>query len=317
MTEETTRAEWLARRRTVISGTDIACIVEENPWRSRMDVYMDKTGLADETPDNERMRWGRALEPVIANRFAEEHGVELREPGFLVHPDHPWWGGTPDRAIVSMPDGLEIKTTGARNRDDWGEPGSDQVPRHYLMQCAWYAPLLDVERMHMAVLIGGQEYREYVLPRDLELEAMLREEAERFIRDHLEKQIPPALDAGEGTKRYLAKKYPRDTQPLIVADAAALEAVAVLKRSRETLAQAKRLNDHAEAQVKALIGDAAGLDAGELGKLTWKFGKGRPNYAAVIKDQRVADIVAPLIAEYTSQGARSFRVPRSWGGEEE
>lgn len=305
----------LEKRRQHITGTDVAAILGVSRWKTALDVYAEKLNLVEPTPDNEAMYWGREIEPVIATRYAREHGVELEDPGFLVHPLHPYWAGIPDRKVKGQPVGLEIKTTGLRNRDEWGEPGTDQVPEFYIPQAAWYAPLLDVERMDFAVLIGGQDYREYTLKRDLELEALLVEAVEKFLHDHLEPQVPPEMTEPQSAERYLRAKYPRDTAPLIVAGEAALAAAAALREARTMARLAARTEAEAEARVKALIGEAAGLDCGELGKLTWKTAKGRRRL-----DEKALVKAHPEIAkEFTVQSAdsRRFCVPRGWADDDQ
>lgn len=309
---EAARSEWLEKRRAVIGGTDIAAIVGCSRWKSAMDVYCDKLGLVEADAESEQMRWGKALEPVVAARYAEEHGVELAEPGFLRHPQREWWGGTPDRIVKGAPVGLEIKTAGWRTADEWGESGTDAVPEQYLMQCAWYAPLLNVERMDLAVLVAGQDYREYTIPRDPELEGLLEETAAKFWTDHILKQAPPRLDGSEGCRRYLESRYPKSSATLIKADAAAETIIAALRDARMARISAEQLEATLEAQIKELIGENAGVES-ELGKLTWRLSNGRKSLdiAALKADPEAA----ALIVKYTRQsaGSRRFCVPRSWG----
>jgi putative phage-type endonuclease len=241
-----------------ICGTDIAAIVGCNPWKGPMDVYLEKTGQGEPLPDNDRMYFGRMLEPVVANRYATDHGVSLTEPGFMVHDKYSWWGGTPDRYVFGMNAGhdadigLEIKTAGLR-----------------LMQCCWYAPLLHVERMDVAVLIGGQDYREYTIQRDHELEAMLVEAGEKFWRDHVLKREPPAFDASDSTRRYLAAHFPRNDGTILPTSPEADELASMLKQARCMRQKHEQLEALLEARLQAAIGDADGVDT-MLGRITWK-----------------------------------------------
>lgn len=82
-----------------IGGTDIAAIVGLNPWKSPIDVYMEKTGLVEPIPDNENLYWGRELEPAVLRRYAKETGYVLR-PGDPIQGAEPWILGTPDALII-------------------------------------------------------------------------------------------------------------------------------------------------------------------------------------------------------------------------
>ncbi|MDP3766551.1 MAG: YqaJ viral recombinase family protein, partial [Dehalococcoidia bacterium] len=74
-------AAWLAARRAGIGGTDAAAILGLSPFRTPLDVYLDKTGAAqDERTETQPMRWGKALEPVIAEAVEERIGRHVRMP---------------------------------------------------------------------------------------------------------------------------------------------------------------------------------------------------------------------------------------------
>lgn len=305
----------LQRRSHHICGTDIGAIVGLNPWRGPMDVFLEKLGQGAPVADNERMRWGRDLEPVVAARYAADHAVQLAEYGFMQHDQHSWWGGTPDRYVLDMRHGLEIKTTGARQADKWGEPGTDQIPEHYLLQCAWYAPLLHVERMDVAVLIGGQDYREYVIHRDPELEFVLAEAGEKFWRDHVLAQVPPPLDSSDGTRRYLESRWPVNNGTILTASPEVNELVAMLKQARGAREKYAQIAATLEARLQAEIGDADGLDT-ELGRITWR----RSKDTATVVWEDVARALNPpeqLIRNCSKPkpGTRRFVVPRDWGKE--
>jgi putative phage-type endonuclease len=309
-------AEHAAKRKLCIGGTDISAIIGCNPWRTALDVYMDKTGMSEPVPTNEPMFWGAVLEPVIADRYALDHGVELVNPGFMTHPDprKPWWGGSPDRRVVGQPLGLEIKTAGWRARDKWGAPGTSEVPENYLVQCAWYMPLMDVDTMDVPVLFSGSEYAEYTVKRDLELEALLGEAAEKFVRDHIDARLPPEMREPVSAERYIKARFPANTQPLVQADPELTKVIAELRDARSALAIAEKTEALLTARVKAAIGDADGVSS-ELGNLTWKAAKGRASL-----DQKALTKDHPgLVAQYTrvGSGSRRFVVPRDWSTKEE
>lgn len=165
---------------TGISGTYAAAIMGINPWKSPLEAYLAIFGL-DDTQENEAMRWGSRLEPLLAREYHEQtgaflwpsitKGLDRKHP--LRHAKHEWWVGTPDRLIITdpnflVPDGIseeaqqnyieecinskrfwsqvvrgwEAKTSGVRMAQFWGEPGTDQVPEPYLIQASWYLSLV-------------------------------------------------------------------------------------------------------------------------------------------------------------------------------
>src|SRR5690349_18206306 len=122
MTRALDRTEFLEQRRLGIGGSDVAPILGLSKWASPLDIYLRKRGEQPEQDDNEAMLWGRALEPVIRQQYAERTGRIVRVPeAALVHPQLTFAranldGVTDDGRVV------EVKT--ARTAQDWGEPGS-------------------------------------------------------------------------------------------------------------------------------------------------------------------------------------------------
>ena len=83
-----TRAEWLKLRQMGIGGSDVAALLGLSKWRTPLDVYNSKIEEPEET-DNASMEWGRRLEPVIREKYAEAVGMEVTIPPFMFqHPEH-------------------------------------------------------------------------------------------------------------------------------------------------------------------------------------------------------------------------------------
>lgn len=312
----TERNEWLAKRRTGISGTDVSAILGINPWASALDVWLDKRGQAEPREESMAMRMGNLLEPVVAELYAEETGATLVEPGFMRHQDRDWHIGTPDRVVAECIEDcnerkaanwttlIEIKT--ARSDREWGEPGTDQIPRHYLTQVAWYLALTELQVAHVAVLIGASDYRRYEIQRDNDLESVLLERCEAFWSGNVLGGQMPALDGSDSAARYVAQRFPRNVAPLRTATDEELELARRLAAARAATAAAEREQAEAENLLKSAIGEAEGLDLGDLGKITWKASKPREttDWKAVAAE---ANIPAELIARHTKTGEASRR----------
>lgn len=305
---ELDRQAWLDQRRTGISGTDVSAILGINPWASALDVWLDKLGKAEPKETNMAMRMGNLLEPVVAQLYAEDTGWILSEPGFMRHQSRNWHIGTPDR-LAENGDGIgqiliEIKT--ARSDRDWGEPGTDQIPRHYLTQVAWYLALTELQVAHVAVLIGASDYRRYEIARDLDLEAVLVERCEAFWRSNVLGGQMPALDGSDSAARYVAQRFPKNVNPLRPATPEELDLARRLAAARAATAAAEREHTEVENLLKAAIGEAEGLDLGDLGKITWKATKPREttDWKAVAAE---ANLPAELIARHTKTGEASRR----------
>ena len=277
-----------------LGGTDIAAICGVHPYRTALDVYLDKRGLAEPVAENEAMKWGTTLEPVIAAEYAEREDVVLEECGTLIHPDRDWHVGTPDRLVVGQPVGLEIKTAGVRSAHRWGEQDTDEVPDEYLIQSAWYLALTNRERWDLAALIGGQEYRVYRIERSAGLEAALLEQGEAFWRDNVLAGEPPA--PGPRDVASLALLYRQQTHDIIEPEPEHLGMAAEYACTLKHIAELKARRDAIRARLCADIGERKGL----RGIATWSGTKGRATF-----DHKAAlaagALDAETIARFTKQ----------------
>lgn len=194
------REAWLKRRQEGVTATDIARIVEGKAF----EVYLEKIGVMPPLGDNERMYWGRVLEPVVAEEYARRTGRELINPSIeelpFRHPDHPWVLASPDRLVKGESILVQCKT-GDSDRDStgrqvWGEEGTDQIPAGYVVQTTWEAftcAPLNIIAVDVPVLFRGNDFRIYTVPRSNELIAHLF----RIGRDfwaRVGRREPPPLD---------------------------------------------------------------------------------------------------------------------------
>ena len=188
------RETWLAERRKGIGSSDAAAIAGLAPegWGSALSVYLDKLGQLPERT-TEPMRWGTRLEPAIAAAYQEETGVEISQPAPLIvrHPEHSWMLASPDRLAADRI--VELKTCSAFHAEQWGEPGTDEVPEHYLVQVQHQLAVTGMDLADVAVLIGGQDFRVYTLFRSEALISRLLE-IEAAFWERVQQRQPPEPD---------------------------------------------------------------------------------------------------------------------------
>ena len=80
--------------------------------------------------------WGRKWEPAAIAAYELRTGSTVERPGFLIHPEVEYVGGTPD-GLVGADGGLEVKCP-----EDWGNhlitAASRLMPRQYVAQVQAY-----------------------------------------------------------------------------------------------------------------------------------------------------------------------------------
>lgn len=226
--------EWhAARAGLVMTGSRIAAAAGISPFESPFSLYHRMTGAIGEPEETPVMEWGNRLESAVVQKFADEHPeLHVTRTGTWRNDERPWQQGTPDGLLwtpdpewtePSHPDIidaprldlralLEVKT--ARYDDDWGTSGTDQIPVHYLAQVLWYLDTLGLDLAYVAVLVGGSDYREYLIEYDESEALRLREIGLDFLA-MVKEGIRPDIDGHSQTYQTIKELHP-DIEPTTV-----------------------------------------------------------------------------------------------------
>ena len=247
------REQWLELRRRGIGGSDAAAILGMNPWKSPMDVWLEKTGefSADDEPDNEKMYWGTALEDVVAREFMARTGLKVRRRNaILQHRKHRFMIANVDRLVIGHKAGLECKTAGQYLADDWAMG----VPDYYMPQVQHYMAVTGYKAWYVAVLIGGQEFKHYKIARD---DYFIRQliEAETEFWNLVETRIPPQIDGTNASTELLTRLYPEAEEGAEIE--LPLDALALINQYEEACRQEKEIQhvkNEAANKLKDMLG---------------------------------------------------------------
>lgn len=190
-------------RRGYLGGSDSAASLGLSGWQSALELYQEKVGLAPPAMDSERFLWGRLLEPVIRQRYADLTGRTVSVPKALLrHTQHPWMVAHPDGYTD---DGRVFEAKTASRADEWGEPGSDQVPMAYLIQVQHYMGVMGLNLADLAVLFNTARMEVYEIPFDAELYATIVE-GELAFWNCVQTQSPPEPDWASGRVLEVVRK---------------------------------------------------------------------------------------------------------------
>lgn len=261
-------------RATGIGATDIPAIMGLSPWADRWTVYARKLGLIGPQEQTEEMYWGKKLEPVIAQVFAEKMDLPiLWYDQRIVNKERPWQYCTPDAFVNTAPRRrvLECKTTGLARAGDWDREmrNEDGVPDYYLAQVQWQLSTLELDVAYIAVLVAGNDFRIYTIERDPVLQDILLEEGEEFWQRHILGKVEPAISGSDRARQYLRRRYPREREKLRRATPMEAELLVAYANLRVLLDAGDERKRELENQITESIGDAEGLEW-ERGKFTWK-----------------------------------------------
>lgn len=203
-------------RATGIGGSDAAGVCGLSRWTTPVKIYLEKIGELPPVEENEAMKWGKRLEPLIADVFEEETGIKVRRYSTahtLRHPDYPHLMGHVDRKIEGRPWGLECKSAGKYyDVHEWGESWTDLVPPDYFLQCQHYMMITNWEKFYLAVLLASNDFRIYEILRDETIIANLLVKENAFW-ELVQKRTPPEPVSTLDTKLL----WPKDNGETVIA----------------------------------------------------------------------------------------------------
>jgi putative phage-type endonuclease len=153
--------EWQDAHRTGIGASQIAAVLGEHRFASRLRVWAEKVGRLEPTDfsDNEAVQMGIELEPFVAAHYQRRTGRTLSQAGVLLRSIlHPWAIATPDYWMMdelgywAIP--VQIKTTNAFRLNDW----ADGPPPEVWWQVQHEMLVTGAPWASVGVLVGGQRF---------------------------------------------------------------------------------------------------------------------------------------------------------------
>ncbi|MFA5323146.1 MAG: YqaJ viral recombinase family protein [Smithella sp.] len=185
-------AELVARQRG-IGGSEASAALGLSRYKSPFQLYLEKTGEIIDESDSPVMARGRRFEPVLREMYSELTGRNVELAPTIQSEIVPFMFVSPD-GLAEGNRYLEIKT--ARNRHEFGEPGTDEIPQEYLLQCqhGLFVTRLLVADVFVAFSLDNIEL--YEVHADKELQEMIVAGETDFWR-HVETKTPPELTTYE------------------------------------------------------------------------------------------------------------------------
>lgn len=157
------KEEWLNERKKGIGGSDAATILGKNPYKTTIDLWKEKIGLADadDISDKPYVQYGTNAEEYLRELFKldfPKYDVKHEEYSILKHPEYPFLFASLDGTLIDEETGelgiLEIKTTNilkSKQKEKW----KDKIPDNYYCQVLHY---LNVTGYSFAILKAQLKY---------------------------------------------------------------------------------------------------------------------------------------------------------------
>ena len=205
--------DWQAYRmkQKGIGGSEAATILNIQPSYAKPPfiLWLEKTGQKDVEPiDNEYIKWGNIMEPVIRKQFSLESGLKVFQNNFVLqHDEYDFMIANLDGEVLDPNrEGrgvLEIKTTSEWNKKEWD---GDHVPNHYNIQVQHYMAVTGYKWAIIVVLIGGNKLRHWYIERDDEIIEFLIQKEKEFM-DMVESGTPPQIGGSQAESLYINSNW--------------------------------------------------------------------------------------------------------------
>jgi predicted phage-related endonuclease len=319
------RAEWLAARRAGIGGSEIASLFGEG-YDSEYRVWLDKLGLIEEEYAPGTPTWrGRWLEPHLADLFAEQVRLEVRPCGLVQNVNTPEMIVTPDRLVEGQHGTgyglLEIKSMSSQARDSDGQTRLAQVWRRGQVPLrVWYQGQyqLAVTGLEAVWFLGYEIDQPPIVlgpfDRDERLIAEMRERVTTWWDAHIVRGDPPPVDLARLDEDEAALRWPHVTIDKAVECDEPYNLMQLLERRAQLASKASggRKADSErkkiDVEIKALVGDAAGLTIGGTPVITCNEQNAGPQVDASLEHDH-----PEIWAQYvTVPRYRAVRVVKGW-----
>lgn len=299
------RQEWLEVRRKGIGSSDAAAAVGLCPYKSQLELWMEKTGRSsgkETRGQDDPTYWGTLLEPYVAAAYTERTGRKVRRlNAVLQHPTYSYMLANIDREVVGDPDVqvLECKTAGEFGSRLW----RDGVPEYVQLQVQHQLAVTGKEAADVAVLLCGQKLEVHRIDRDEDLIGRLVVLQARFW-EHVTENVPPPADGSESAAKALRGLYRGGGATLdFTGDEELSDTFSSLTELRTELDEKARQAERLKQAIQQAMGDASrAMFTG--GEVTFKRSKDGDNLDA----KRLAADHPDLVAQYTvtRPGSRRF-----------
>lgn len=310
-TNDLSREDWLSVRKGGVGSSDAAAAVGLNPYKSQLELWMEKTGhdaglpKIDPNDETSPMYWGTLLEPIVAAHYTKRSGHKVRRiNAVLQHPAESWMLANLDREVVGAPDVqiLECKTAGMNGARLW----RDGVPEYIQLQVLHQLAVTGKQAADVAVLICGQDLQIHRIERN---EAMIQQLMllERRFWGYVERNEQPPADGSDSAGVALRALYPQDigTSLDLSDDSVMSAAFSDLLAVRQLLDNKTQLESELKQRIQQRMGDASKA-VFQNGDITWKRSKDSStlDVGTLLKDQ------PELMARYhlPKAGSRRFLI---------
>lgn len=256
--------KWLSYRPKSMGASDAGAILGLNPWKSAVDVWLEKTGQAEPIADNWNMKIGRDMEPLIRGYIFEQEGLRIRQDNFIRYDKKdPLFSTNLDGVVIGEKVPVEIKTT-TMDRED--------IPDYYFAQAQHQLMVMNKPYLYFATLNLGYNKNLTVnrFDRNDVFIKKMRAEMKKFWVENVIAKIPPLPMSVEDA----AKAFPQEeVGKVYIANQGVRDALIEMKEIKERLSEGEALYKSRKLDVLNSMTNAERIvDSGKTAQLEGEDG---------------------------------------------
>jgi putative phage-type endonuclease len=181
------------KRKNFLGSSDVAAVLGLDPFRTPYDVYAEKTGkVAEEESEKQVLSRGRYMETALLKYSEHELGKLIVNPANLEFSYGNFIIDHPDAQVAKNRQPVEAKSVGQyANYEEWGKPGTDEVPERVIIQCQVHLICCGSDYCHVPAYLPYREFQLFGVPKDVELVQMILDRTGEFWNKHIKKDTPP------------------------------------------------------------------------------------------------------------------------------
>lgn len=141
------RVDWLQWRKQGVGASDVPSVMGVSPYRTIMDIYIDKTSEVIEEKTNYIMELGNKLEPIARSRYELLNDADFPAANF-VHASKTHYRASLDGYNVELSKAIEIKYVGKNFFEECPDKYYPQIQYQYAVTLCESIDLVQINNMN-------------------------------------------------------------------------------------------------------------------------------------------------------------------------
>lgn len=297
-TLEMSHDKWIDHRYESIGASDAGAVLGINPYKSPVDVYIEKVTRTNDFEDNFNMWLGREIEPLIKKKFTLETGLKVRDDNKIrIDKEYSFLSTNLDGMVVGEGVPVEYKALGFFD---------GEIPDYYFAQLQHQMMVTESEYAYFAVLCLGRNRSFNIQKVDYSKDFVdaMRGELVSFWNNNVLKEVMPDPTNLDDVKKMYPTSDPGSV--LELKDDNLYQKIVLLKDSRATIKEHTDIAKSVQMEIMDYMGDKEVLEQDGENLISWKQAKDTRKFNA----KKFAEDHPDLFEEYkeTKSGSRRFLI---------